>query len=143
MTLAFAALLLAFSQGGPALPLARASPLSQGALLPASDSLTISGVVRSPVGLRQPHARVRLARCSRAAGSFSQPARATWTNQDGCFLFRISRMEAADSLLIRATCRARPRSTSYLWGAEKFVDVAQRRPYTIWLKKRRIYPKVR
>ena len=143
MTWACATFLRCFSPCWLALPLAGASLPSQLAAPPARDSLTISGVVRSHTGLRQPRARVRVILGPRMARSSPQTVGATWTNQQGFFLLKISLAEAADSLLIRATCRAQPRSTGYLLGAEKFVDIARQRPYTIWLKKRRIYLKAR
>jgi hypothetical protein len=137
MTLAAAASLFLISLRWLALPAASAG------VPPPSDSLTISGVVRTQVGLRQLHAHVRVVRCTRMARSSSQMVASTWTNQQGFFLLRISPAEAADSLLIRVLCPAQPWSTSYLLGAEKLVDVARQRPYTIWLHKRRIYPKAR
>jgi hypothetical protein len=139
MTLIFAFTTCMLSLRG----LASLDAVGRVAQLPAGDSLTISGVVLSHVGVRQLGARVRVARHSPIDAGASRIVAATWTNQRGEFQVKIGPAEAADQLRLQAFCAARPRALDYLWGAEQPVELNRRLPYTIRLQKRRIYPKIR
>lgn len=108
----------------------------------ASDSLTISGIVRGRWGIRQPRAQLRLVRWPMPTDGTKWVLAVATTNQDGEFLVRIDSARASDSLRIQVACAPRPGIRGYMWYAERLV-AANRQTYTVRLRKQRIYPKAR